>query len=333
MNGISIIICCYNSEKRLPLTLHHIAQLNITDRLQYEVIVVNNNSSDNSRLVALEEWNKYDTKFNLRVIDEPTPGLSNARKRGVLAAKFDLIIFCDDDNILAPDYANVAYKIFLENDTIGACSGESIELLNSEIPYWFEEFKSAFAIGKQSDSNGIVKDPKKMLWGAGLCVRKDALLKIFSTPFWGVLNDRTGKELTSGGDGAISLGLKFLNYQLAYSNSLKLKHVIPKERLTIDYLKALFKGFGLTSPFITIFNCYIVSKRFFTVLSFNRIYFVGLFYNLFKYLIISFNINVTKKKNILRLNCNKIFITNRIRCSFIEYKQIFKLLIKLRKFN
>jgi glycosyltransferase involved in cell wall biosynthesis len=97
--NVSIIICCYNSESRISSTLEHIAKQKI-ENLQLEVILVDNNSNDNTAKVAIEVWSKLGNPFSLSILKEPTPGLSYARKKGVSSANGEIIIFCDDDKIL-----------------------------------------------------------------------------------------------------------------------------------------------------------------------------------------------------------------------------------------
>src|SRR4051812_3506356 len=103
-SGVSIIICCYNSSHRLPQTLKYLAHQQLADDIAWEIIVINNASEDDTKEVAIKEWNSYSSKIVLRVIDEPVPGLNNARKRGVEEAKYDIIIFCDDDNWLDKNF-------------------------------------------------------------------------------------------------------------------------------------------------------------------------------------------------------------------------------------
>lgn len=101
--SVSIVICCHNSAKRLPDTLKHLLIQEVPDNLQWEVIVVDNVSTDNTAQVARSLW-PDDAPAPLQVVSEPEPGLSNARKRGFMEAKYELVSFVDDENWLAPDW-------------------------------------------------------------------------------------------------------------------------------------------------------------------------------------------------------------------------------------
>lgn len=80
LTGISIVICCYNSAQRLPLTLVHLAAQKVADNFPWEVIVVNNASTDNTEEAAFSSWDRE--SIEMRVVYEPQPGLSYARHRG-----------------------------------------------------------------------------------------------------------------------------------------------------------------------------------------------------------------------------------------------------------
>ncbi|ADY52865.1 glycosyl transferase family 2 [Pseudopedobacter saltans DSM 12145] len=236
--GISIIICCYNSAERLPETIKHIGLQKISDNISWEVIIVNNNSIDNTREIAEKECQKHQILYS--IVDEPQAGLSHARNKGIKSANYEYIIFCDDDNWLQKDYLQIAYNIISVNREIGALGGTGIAVSDIELPYWFADFHRGYAVGKQGIKTGDISY-RKFLWGAGMVCRKSALLEAYSkVP--SLLTDRKGKELSSGGDSELSVRLLLLGYILYYSEDLVFKHYIPSNRLTIEYRERLFKG-------------------------------------------------------------------------------------------
>src|SRR6185437_8424396 len=106
--GISVIICCYNSATRLPETLKHLAAQHCPE-LNWELLIIDNASSDATSAEAPALWMQFGSTVPMRVIPEPTAGLSHARNKGVAEARHELILFCDDDNHFAPDYLHRAY--------------------------------------------------------------------------------------------------------------------------------------------------------------------------------------------------------------------------------
>src|SRR5439155_12302864 len=86
--GISVVVCCYNSAQRLPATLGHLAAQEVHEGLDWEIIVVDNASTDETSRAAHAAWPAPPTCGGypgapLRVVFEPHAGLSNARQRGL----------------------------------------------------------------------------------------------------------------------------------------------------------------------------------------------------------------------------------------------------------
>lgn len=249
MKGVSIIICCYNSASRLPETIKHIALQEVNTDIHWELIIVNNNSSDNTKVIAHSEWKKYNLQTSFFIIDQPVPGLSNARKKGVENAKFEYIIFCDDDNWLDKNYINVAYDLMEQYTEIGAAGGMSTAVSDSNFPDWFNEVQNSYAVGKQSKTSGPITQ-RGYLWGAGIVIRKNLLDIVYNLDIETQLIGRNGSNLSAGDDSEICKWIILLRKELYYDESLIFKHFIAKERLTCAYKEKLFKGFDQTSTIL-----------------------------------------------------------------------------------
>lgn len=235
--GISIIVCCYNSVSRLTETLNHLAQQKVSNEIQWEIIVVDNASTDNTATAALELWSSIDLgKGTLRVISQNTPGLIYARHSGVKAAKYEFVLFCDDDNWLGTNYVATAYKTISRNPTVGAIGGIGIPEFEPGVtpPEWFHNSYGLYALGPQGQKTGIL--PKNStLYGAGLITRKSLYLATYPVELPSMLNGRTGISLASGEDTEYCFRLRLSNHTLLYNETLRFKHYIPKERLTENY--------------------------------------------------------------------------------------------------
>ena len=181
-SGVSVIICCYNSSERLPETLKHLAMQVVPHDISWEIIVVNNVSTDNTSEIAETEWRKYDHPFvKFRIIDEKKPGLSFARKKGAEEASYTYLIFCDDDNWLDPSYINNAFTILGNDSEIGALGGKSTATTDDNgFPEWFKSKQNGFAVGAQSLIQGDVSQTCS-LWGAGLVTKKELFINCFSS--------------------------------------------------------------------------------------------------------------------------------------------------------
>ena len=242
MNGISIIICCFNSATRLPETLRHIAQQSIPDKISVEVVLVNNASNDNTVEVAKSLWSKYSTEISLRIVDEKEPGQMFARIKGIQEAKYEVIIFCDDDNWLQNNYLSIAWRSMCENPNVGAIGGQGIAISDVCFPDWFEARKVSYACGKQRLQTGICTQ-SGFLWGAGLVTRKSILTKVFDVKQPLILSGRKGGVLIAGDDSEVCMRIVLLGHELFYNSDLIYKHYIPAARLTEEYRDKMTEGF------------------------------------------------------------------------------------------
>jgi len=243
-NGISIIICTYNGEKTLPLTLRSIAKLELPKNIPTELILVNNNSSDNTSEIVLNEWNLYDSCISFKLVNELNPGKMNAVFTGVYSASYDLIVFCDDDNLLYRDYLLKALDIMSNNNDVGALGGQGFAISDVELPNWFHEVSNSYACGRQRNRSGYCTD-RRYLWGAGMVSSKKLLKKVMSTPMKCL--GRNGNELSSGEDTEICLKIILLGKELYFCEDLKYDHFIEARRLSLDYFNKMREGFVMAS--------------------------------------------------------------------------------------
>lgn len=254
ISGISIIICCYNSSKRLQPTLEHVQRLKIREGLSWEVIVIDNASTDNTSEHAQRIWNQ-DAVTELKTIKEETPGLSHARHRGLKESRYDVLAFIDDDNWVSPDWLEQVQIIFESDATIAAAGGPIEEVCEAETPEWFERFKGNFTIWIPQPKASYFEKP---LCGAGLCIRKQAWMALIEHGFQSRLVDRQGANLSSGGDFELCYALLIAGHKLWYDPKLLVKHFMPQSRITWPYLKKLNEGFGQQSiyfePYDMLFN-------------------------------------------------------------------------------
>jgi glycosyltransferase involved in cell wall biosynthesis len=242
VEGITIVICCYNSARRLPATLASLALQEGLEAVPWEVVVVNNNSSDNTEQVARQEWNEKDVDVPLRVVNEPKPGLSHARSRGVAEAKYDYLVFCDDDNSLFPDYLRRTWYLFQHYTKIGLIGGVGIPVFEGEKPEWFDGVRIKYAVGPQNQYTGDISKTGKALYGAGMAVRKAVFERLEERGFRFVLSDRKGGALSSGGDTELCFAAVILGYKMVYDEGLRFYHHIGADRLTGHYLELLSAG-------------------------------------------------------------------------------------------
>jgi glycosyltransferase involved in cell wall biosynthesis len=230
--GVTILICCHNGAKRLPDTLRYIANQIVSKEIRWELLIVDNKSTDMSAPIARREWSKYNSSGKFRIVLEPVLGLSHARARGFLEAQYEYVIMCDDDNWLAPDYVENVYWIMSEKSSIGALGGFG-KLIFEVTPPKYIEHSNIFAAGEQGHGPGKVRSNK--IYGAGCVIRKSAYKKLYDLGFKSLLTDRKGRELSSGGDYELCYALALMGYDIWYDDRLRFSHFITEERLNWGY--------------------------------------------------------------------------------------------------
>jgi glycosyltransferase involved in cell wall biosynthesis len=143
-HGITILICCHNSRSRMPAVLEHLLRQDAPATIGWEVLVIDNASSDATSDVAKSVWpDSHPTP--LRVVLEPNVGLTNARNKGIAEAKYDIISFVDDDNWVGPDFVRTVHSLMQNRPEMGACGCRIEEACEVDPPDWFNAFKLGLA--------------------------------------------------------------------------------------------------------------------------------------------------------------------------------------------
>ena len=256
--GVSIVICTYNGSQRLPQTIKHIAQQQAKKGVNWELVLVDNASTDNSAQIAREEWSKYSCSSPFTLVHQPIPGLSFAREMGFATARYDCIVMCDDDNWLQEDYVDVAFEVMQKNPLCAVLGGLGDFVFETKPPGWLKNY-TIYAGGPQAPASGKV--PNFRLYGAGSILRKSAFYAIYEAGFRSLLADRMAAQLTSGGDHELCYGLALAGYEIRYDERLQFKHFITSDRLTWPYYRRYIKESA---------NCFEVLEPYKIVLETNK---------------------------------------------------------------
>ncbi len=135
---ISVIICTYNRAKFIDSSLSHLTKQTL-DNDQYEIIVVNNNCTDNTRELV-EQFIEDHPNYNISQIFESNQGLSFARNRGLKEAAHNLICYIDDDGNAESDYLEKIVRIFSQNPHLVGIGGRVIPIYEDKEPEWYNPF-------------------------------------------------------------------------------------------------------------------------------------------------------------------------------------------------
>jgi glycosyltransferase involved in cell wall biosynthesis len=259
MKGISVIICCYNSAGRIVDTLQHLLNQELSG-ISFEVVLVDNNCIDDTIEVAKNTWSMAKSNSELKIVTQPMAGLSFAREKGIETAKYNYLVFCDDDNSLDKHFLQTACDIFESDPKVGIIGGKSEFFCNEEVEDWFKPFQPSYACGAQWPESDILNGKRDYVWGAGMCIRKDVINKIHQLGVKSFLSDRKGKELGSGGDTELCYWVSKMGYKIMYSESLQFVHKIDYKRTSWEYLVNMYKGFGKSNAILYLYEYHFFDK-------------------------------------------------------------------------
>lgn len=251
--GITVAVCTHNGANRLATVLHHLWEQQIPPRLPWEILVIDNASTDDTpRLLDSLPRGREDVQ--MRSVRESNLGLNLARQRAFLEARYDVVSFVDDDNFVDRSWVRTVADILSVHPEVGACGGQSEAVFETQPPWWFRAQQYAYAVGDQGPVVGDVTDTRGYLWGAGLTVRKAAWRALREGGFRMLLTDRRGSALKSGGDSELCFALALAGWRLWYDPQLRLRHFLPTGRLSWNYLRRLHRSFGAASVILDLYS-------------------------------------------------------------------------------
>ena len=240
---ISAIICTYNRERYICKVLQSL--LDSGRGCDYEVIAVDNNSTDSSAAL-IKDFAASHPDFPLRYVQESRQGLSYARNRGIAEAKGDYLLFLDDDAICGEGFLQkLQHRLYSSDaDKIEAWGGK-IEPLFEDGPApkwlcrWSRSWVSALDMGKE----------EKLFKGKAYPIGANMGFSRRCLQDCGQFNCELGRSagnLMGAEEKDLFLRLKAKGYNIHYLPDCKVEHVIPQSRCSRDYVRRFARGVGLS---------------------------------------------------------------------------------------
>jgi len=241
--NVSVILCTHNPRADYLARVMEGLQRQTLPRDQWELIVIDNASQEPVRS-DLVSWHPRG-----RVLVERELGLTPARLRAIRQTTGKLLVFVDDDAVLAPDYLEQALAINREHPQMGAFGGNIALEPEVAVPACYKHQRAILA------ERTVIRDKWGCLYlneitpcGVGLVVqRRVAARYLESLTTTARALGRRGDSLTSGEDNDLAYTACDLGLAMGMFARLRLTHLIPKERLTEEYMLRLIEAMSYSS--------------------------------------------------------------------------------------
>ncbi|WP_341328148.1 glycosyltransferase [Methylotuvimicrobium sp. KM2] len=227
---ITIVICTFNRSKILSETLKNYCSLIKSSDENVELLIIDNNSNDNTRKVCEEFIQTYP---EARYVFEPTPGLSHARNTGIKEALGDIIAFVDDDVFFDPNWLIEVINIFDQYPEASCMGGKSIPTFEGGTPEWVDTELLRFYGSTNSGESIKWMIYPEYPYGLNMAFRRDVFTKIGE---FNISLGRKKKNLLSNEENEIFWRVDQAGLKVIYNPKAILYHRIPKERATQEWI-------------------------------------------------------------------------------------------------
>ncbi|NJL19685.1 MAG: glycosyltransferase family 2 protein [Leptolyngbyaceae cyanobacterium SM1_3_5] len=247
---ITLLICTHNGQRTIQQALEAIATQTDVSRDCFEVLVIDNASSDRTSEIATSTLQRLN--LNGRVLLESRLGKINAFLKGVDAAQGEFISIIDDDNFIEPGFIRHTIEIFDRFPTVGIVASSNHIFTDQPLPSWFGWVSSRYSCSQpwfqtieKQDADGLIVGQTPFIAGAGSTFRVKPLRDCLDNGYQFFNDAQRGKEMkVSCEDLELSCLFYCLGYQCAHHPGIQLHHAIQVERLNINYLKVLCRTVG-----------------------------------------------------------------------------------------
>jgi len=242
---LTVAICTYNGAHRFPNVLACLLRQVMPTDCRWEVLIVDNNSSDETAAVVEALQQDWPDAVPLRYCFEPRQGTAYARQRAIVQARSELIGFIDDDNLPTESWVAAACAFAASHPAVGAFGSRVNGQFDSPLPDGFERIQPFFAITQRGNEPHRY-DPRQRVLppAAGLVVRRQAWLNHVPSEMT-LLGVVRGQRLAGEDLEALS-HIQSANWEIWHNPRMVIGHDIPAWRLRRAYLMPFFRSVGFS---------------------------------------------------------------------------------------
>lgn len=253
---LSIIIPTCNRGKNLLQVLDSVTRLQI-DKMIFELIVVDNASTDNTKIICSEFINNH-KEINVNYLYEPVPGLLSGRHLGANNAKGEILAFLDDDCDLSPNWADSILQILDKRPDVDLLTGPNLPKYETYPPNWLNALWQKTPYGGQQCGDLSLLDLGRQIieidaiwvWGLNFIIRKTAYLKLKG--FHPDIVPQRLQFLQGDGETGISIKANEMGLKSLYHHDVLLYHIVPDFRLTSTYFEKRYFYQGIADSYTSL---------------------------------------------------------------------------------
>lgn len=237
--GVSLLVCTYNRQADLADLLESALSQETGNEFHYEVLVVDNNSRDNTRESVAALLPRYTDR--LRYFFEPRQGKSYALNLALSQCRTDICAIGDDDLVLPPGYIRAVWRLFQDNPGISLLGGKVLPQWRVPPPAWLTpDYWSALAMCDFGDQ------PIETSLNRPICLMAAAFRKADLLTSGRYAEDLAVSGTQIGGveDAEIYLRMYRAGRRGLYHPSLYLHHKVEPDRVTRGYHRRWHTGHG-----------------------------------------------------------------------------------------
>lgn len=237
---ITVAICTWNNSRLLRQTLKNLCELDVPEGLSWELVVVNNNSTDDSQEVI----DSFEGALPLRPLFESNQGHCHARNCAVGAAQGEWIVWTDDDVLVNAEWLAAYASSMDEYEDADFFGGPVLPVFEGSASEWIretcEQFPDAYA-SRDFGDEPILFDRKRIPFGANFAVRTSLLRQHPFDPKLG----RVGKGLMGGDETTLLRQLLDEGNSGRWVPGARVQHIIKEDRQSLEYIRRFFYSLGI----------------------------------------------------------------------------------------
>lgn len=247
MIRLSLIVPTYNRAPFLSESLPSFLDQTL-DPKRYEILVVDNNSTDDTPEVVERVLN--DAKCQHRYIFEPRQGLHHARNRGIQEAQGDIVVFGDDDIIATRSWLESILTEFDGSSDVGIVGGKITPRWDAPPAQWIydygdERIHPVFAYMDYGDERLVLE--RDYVFGCNFAIRRDIALAIGGS--YPDTFPRKLKHLSGGGEYAMVDNARQMGHKVVYLPGAQVEHHANAARATLGYFVDRYERWGVELVF------------------------------------------------------------------------------------